>query len=90
MVPPIFYRRVMGKIYYIVEAYIGSMAQGTDLALVKARDGEIYGCSFEFDLCTREISLASGPFVLIATLIARSCGVIIRMRLELFLRVGRK
>jgi len=58
MVPPIFYRRVMGKIYYIVEAYIGSMAQGTDLALVKARDGEIYGCSFEFDLCTREI----GPF----------------------------
>lgn len=49
----------MEKIFYTADAYISTYAQGTDLLIVKSSDGEMYGASFEFDICTKDIKKVS-------------------------------
>ena len=46
----------MKKIFYTAEAYISGYAQGTDLILAKSKDGTFYGASFEFNICTKDIT----------------------------------
>jgi hypothetical protein len=49
----------MKKIFYTAEAYISTYAQGTDLVIIKSADGTLYGASFEFDICTKDIIKAA-------------------------------
>ncbi|MHA3736983.1 hypothetical protein ACXR0M_15130 [Pseudomonas sp. Eth.TT006] len=49
----------MKKIFYTAEAYISAYAQGSDLILTRSKDDTIYGASFEFNTCTKDISKAS-------------------------------
>ena len=50
------------KIYYVTEAFISSYNQGTDLLMVKAKSGEIFGLSPEFEICTKDIEIVSGQY----------------------------
>lgn len=46
----------MEKIFYTADAYIKTYSQGTDLLIIKSNDGTLYGASFEFDICTKDIT----------------------------------
>lgn len=50
------------KIYYVTEAFVSSYSQGTDLLMVKAKSGDIFGLSSEFEICTKDIELVSGQY----------------------------
>jgi hypothetical protein len=45
----------MEKIFYAADAYVSTYAQGADLLIIKSANGTIYGASFEFDICTKDI-----------------------------------
>lgn len=49
----------MEKIFYTADAFINTYAQGTDLLIIKSTNGTLYGASFEFDICTKDIVKAA-------------------------------
>jgi hypothetical protein len=51
----------MQKIFYAADAYLPSYDQGADLIMVKSPAAELWGVSLEFDICTRDIALATVP-----------------------------
>ncbi|MBK5538170.1 hypothetical protein JFV28_13365 [Pseudomonas sp. TH05] len=51
----------MEKIFYAADAYLPSYDQGADMIMVKSSAGALWGVSLEFDICTRDIALATVP-----------------------------